>query len=34
LNPAKWHRKANEVARDLLRTYFAARGARGVTSPL
>ncbi len=34
LNPAKWHRKANEVARDLFRTYFAARGVRGVTSPL
>ncbi len=33
LNRAKWHRKANEVARDVLRTYFAARGASGVTAP-
>lgn len=34
LNPERWHQKANQVARDLLRVYFAERGARGVTSPL
>ena len=28
-----WHRKANEVARDLLRYYFAQRGVLGVTAP-
>ena len=28
-----WHRKANEVARDLLRHYFSERGIRGVTAP-
>lgn len=28
-----WRQKANEVARDLLRYYFAERSARGVTSP-
>lgn len=32
-NEDLWHRKAPQVARDLLRTYFASRGARGVTSP-
>lgn len=32
-NGAIWHRKANEVARDILRAYFAARGVRGVTAP-
>jgi cell division protein FtsI/penicillin-binding protein 2 len=32
-NGAIWRRKANEVGRDLLRSYFAARGARGVTPP-
>lgn len=29
-----WRQKANQVARDLLRAYFAARGAPGVTDPL
>ena len=33
-NGPVWRRKANEVARDMLRTYFAARGYRGVTDPL
>jgi cell division protein FtsI/penicillin-binding protein 2 len=33
-NGSTWRRKANEVARDLLRTYFAKRGAAGVTDPL
>jgi cell division protein FtsI/penicillin-binding protein 2 len=28
-----WRRKANEVGRDVLRAYFAARGYRGVTAP-
>jgi cell division protein FtsI/penicillin-binding protein 2 len=28
-----WRRRANEVARDLFRVYFAKRGARGVTNP-
>ncbi len=32
-NDPIWHRKANEVARDLFRIYFASRGARAVTSP-
>jgi len=32
-NDPVWHRKANEVARDLFRIYFASRGARDVTSP-
>jgi cell division protein FtsI/penicillin-binding protein 2 len=32
-NGPGWRRKANEVGRDLLRTYFAARGYRGVTLP-
>ncbi|MDX2055373.1 MAG: penicillin-binding transpeptidase domain-containing protein [Polyangiaceae bacterium] len=32
-NERVWHRKANEVARDLFRIYFADAGARGVTSP-
>ncbi|HEU5077319.1 MAG TPA: penicillin-binding transpeptidase domain-containing protein [Polyangiaceae bacterium] len=32
-NGPVWHRKANEVARDLFRSYFAARGVRGVTAP-
>lgn len=32
-NGAIWHRKANEVARDILRAYFAAQGVRGVTPP-
>ncbi len=33
-NGRVWHRKANEVARDLLRAYFASRGFRGITDPL
>ena len=32
-NGKVWRRKANEVARDLLRVYFARGGARGVTDP-
>jgi cell division protein FtsI/penicillin-binding protein 2 len=32
-NGATWRRKANEVGRDVLRAYFAARGSRGVTAP-
>jgi cell division protein FtsI/penicillin-binding protein 2 len=28
-----WHRKANEVARDVLRHYFSERGAPGVSAP-
>jgi penicillin-binding protein A len=33
-NGEVWRQKANEVARDALRAYFAARGTRGVTSPI
>jgi cell division protein FtsI/penicillin-binding protein 2 len=33
-NGSVWRQKANEVARDLLRTYFAGKGVRGVTPPL
>lgn len=33
-NGTVWRRKANEVARDVLRAYFAARGVRGVTDPV
>lgn len=32
-NGTGWREKANEVGRDVLRAFFAARGARGVTSP-
>jgi len=32
-NGTVWRRKAAEVARDVLRSYFAARGARGVRAP-
>lgn len=32
-NGKVWHRKANEVARDLLRQYFADHGYRGVVAP-
>ncbi len=32
-NGAVWRRKGAEVARDVLRSYFAARNARGVTAP-
>lgn len=32
-NGATYRQKANEVGRDLLRAYFAARGYRGVTMP-
>ncbi len=33
-NGKVWRKKANELARDLLRVYFARRGFRGVTDPL
>ena len=33
-NGKVWRRKANEVARDVLRAYFADHGWRGVTHPL
>ncbi len=33
-NSDLWHQKGNMVARDLLRAFFHARGANGVTSPL
>jgi cell division protein FtsI/penicillin-binding protein 2 len=33
-NGKVWHEKANEVARDLLRGYFHARGRRGIGDPL
>lgn len=33
-NSDRWHQKGNMVGRDLLRTYFHARGAPGVTTPL
>ncbi len=33
-NGTVWRRKANEVARDVLRAYFAERGSAGVTHPL
>ncbi len=32
-NGPVWRRKANELARDLLRAYFAGRGFRGITAP-
>ncbi|MBN2195468.1 MAG: penicillin-binding protein [Polyangiaceae bacterium] len=32
-NGSVWRRKANEVARDMMRAYFAARGFRGITAP-
>lgn len=32
-NAPTWRRMANEVARDVLRAYFAARRAAGVTAP-
>jgi hypothetical protein len=32
-NGSVWRRKANEVARDVLRTWFAARGRPGITRP-
>jgi cell division protein FtsI/penicillin-binding protein 2 len=32
-NRSVWRRKAAEVARDVLRAYFAARGTRGVRAP-
>ena len=34
LNADVWRSKANEVARDMLRTYFAARGRPGIVDPL
>ena len=33
VNAASWRVKANVVARDVLRAYFAAKGAAGVTKP-
>jgi peptidoglycan glycosyltransferase len=33
VNGANWRAKANIVARDVLRAYFAAKGAPGVTRP-
>lgn len=33
VNGGAWRRKANEVARDVLRSYFHARGRRGVSDP-
>ncbi len=33
-NGPVWRRKANEVARDVLRAYFAAQGVTGVSHPL
>ena len=33
VNGASWRAKANVVARDVLRAYFAAKGAPGVTRP-
>lgn len=33
VNAANWRAKANVVARDVLRAYFAAKGAPGVTRP-
>jgi cell division protein FtsI/penicillin-binding protein 2 len=32
-NADLWYRRANEVARDVLRVYFSERGTRGVTAP-
>jgi cell division protein FtsI/penicillin-binding protein 2 len=33
VNTPTWRAKANVIARDVLRAYFAARGASGVTRP-
>jgi peptidoglycan glycosyltransferase len=33
VNTPTWRAKANVVARDVLRSYFAGRGAAGVTRP-
>lgn len=33
VNGGTWRRKANEVARDMLRAYFHAQGRRGVSDP-
>ncbi len=33
VNGKSWRRKANEVARDMLRVYFHSRGRRGVSDP-
>lgn len=33
-NPDLWHQKGHQLARDILRVYFAQAGFRGVTSPL
>jgi peptidoglycan glycosyltransferase len=33
VNGKVWRRKANEIARDMLRVYFHSRGRNGITSP-
>ena len=33
VNGATWHVKANVLAREMLRAYFSAKGAQGVTPP-
>jgi cell division protein FtsI/penicillin-binding protein 2 len=33
VNGKVWRRKANEVARDMLRVYFHSHGHRGISSP-
>ncbi len=33
-NPARWHRKGHQLARDLLATYFRSRGVEGLDVPL
>jgi cell division protein FtsI/penicillin-binding protein 2 len=33
-NGRVWHRKANEIGRDVLRAYFSSRRFRGITDPL
>ncbi len=33
VNGPTWQVKANVVAREMLRAYFAAQGAEGVTKP-
>jgi hypothetical protein len=33
VNTPTWHIKAPQLARELLRAYFAKHGAKGVTPP-
>ena len=33
VNGATWHVKANVLAREMLRAYFAAKNAQGVSAP-